>query len=71
MYINGEWVSAKSGTTFEVFNPANGETIGQVPDGGREDAVLAIQAAGAKPSKPGPSPPPTNGPAIYMMPTGS
>ena len=46
MYINGEWLSAKNGTTFEVFNPANGETIGQVPDGGREDAALAIQVAG-------------------------
>jgi succinate-semialdehyde dehydrogenase/glutarate-semialdehyde dehydrogenase len=46
MYINGEWVPAKSGKLFEVFNPANGEMIGQVPDGGREDAVLAIRAAG-------------------------
>ena len=46
MYISGEWLSAKSGRMFDVFNPANGETIGQVPDGGREDAALAIRAAG-------------------------
>lgn len=46
MYINGEWVSAQSGKMFDVFNPANGETIGQVPDGGQADAALAIQAAG-------------------------
>ena len=46
MYINAEWVPAKSGKSFDVFNPANGEMIGQVPDGGREDAVLAIRAAG-------------------------
>jgi succinate-semialdehyde dehydrogenase / glutarate-semialdehyde dehydrogenase len=45
MYINGEWVTAKSGKLFDVFNPADGEKIGQVPDGGREDAALAIQAA--------------------------
>jgi succinate-semialdehyde dehydrogenase/glutarate-semialdehyde dehydrogenase len=46
MYINGEWIPAKSGKMFDVFNPADGEPIGQVPDGGREDAALAIQAAG-------------------------
>ena len=46
MYINGEWVSAKSGKVFDVSNPADGETIGQVPDGGQADAALAIQAAG-------------------------
>ena len=46
MYINGKWLSAKDGRTFDVFNPADGESIGQVPDGGREDTVLAIQSAG-------------------------
>jgi len=46
MYIDGEWVAAQSGKMFDVFNPANGEVIGQAPDGGREDAALAIQAAG-------------------------
>jgi succinate-semialdehyde dehydrogenase/glutarate-semialdehyde dehydrogenase len=45
MYINGKWLPAKSGDTFDVFNPADGECIGQVPDGGREDAELAIQSA--------------------------
>jgi hypothetical protein len=45
MYINGNWLSAKNECTFDVFNPANGEIIDQVPDGGREDAVLAIQSA--------------------------
>jgi len=46
MYINGEWTAAKSGKMFDVVNPANGETIGQAPDGGQADAALAIQAAG-------------------------
>ncbi len=45
MYINGKWLSAKYGRTFEVFNPADGERIGRVPDGGSEDAALAIQSA--------------------------
>jgi len=45
MYINGEWI--KSDKTFEVFNPANGAVIGSVPDGGREFAKSAIEAANA------------------------
>jgi succinate-semialdehyde dehydrogenase/glutarate-semialdehyde dehydrogenase len=45
MYINGKWLSAANGGMFDVFNPADGECIGQVPDGGREDAELAIQSA--------------------------
>ncbi len=47
MFINGEWVDARSGATFAVINPANGEHLGDVPDGAREDAELAITAADA------------------------
>jgi succinate-semialdehyde dehydrogenase/glutarate-semialdehyde dehydrogenase len=47
MFINGEWVDARSGATFAVTNPANGEHLGDVPDGAREDAELAIAAADA------------------------
>ncbi len=47
MFINGEWRGAESGRTFEVANPATGEKIADVPDGGREDARLAIAAADA------------------------
>ena len=47
MFINGEWVEAKSGQQFDVTNPANGEIIGAVPDGGAADAVVAIDAADA------------------------
>ncbi len=47
MYINGEWVGARSGATFEVTNPATGEVIGAVPDGAAEDAEDAIAAANA------------------------
>lgn len=45
MYINGEWVPAQSGKTFKSFNPLNGEQIADIPDGGKADTVLAIQAA--------------------------
>ena len=45
MFINGEFVDAQSGATFEVTNPATGESLGQVPDGGAADAEAAIAAA--------------------------
>jgi len=47
MFINGEWVDAISGATFAVTNPATGEEIGRVPDGGADDARAAIAAADA------------------------
>ena len=47
MYINGEWVDATSGRTFEVTNPATGEVIGTMPDGEASDAEAAIAAADA------------------------
>ena len=45
MYIDGEWAAATGGATFEVLNPATGEKIADVPDGGRDDARRAIEAA--------------------------
>ncbi len=45
MYINGQWLSRE--LTFPVFNPANGEQIGEVADGSRDDARDAIDAAAA------------------------
>jgi len=42
-YIGGEWRGGKK--TIAVTNPANGETVGHVPDLGREDAKAAIAAA--------------------------
>src|SRR3989304_6033478 len=45
MYINGKWVEAKSGKTFKVITPAAGETVAELPDGGAEDARLAINTA--------------------------
>lgn len=45
MYINGEWVGADAGKTFEVFNPANGKTLDNVADGGPEETRRAIELA--------------------------
>ncbi len=45
MFIDGKWVKAESGKTFGVINPANNNIIGQVEDGGAEDALSAINAA--------------------------
>ena len=44
-FVNGEWLMAKSGKTFDVSNPATGEVIGAVPDMDREDVRKAIDAA--------------------------
>ncbi len=45
MFIDGKWVGAKSGETFEVDNPATEEIIARVPLGTKEDARHAIEAA--------------------------
>lgn len=45
MYINGEWVNANGGSTFDVFNPSNGDKIGEVANGDRKDAQKAIDSA--------------------------
>jgi succinate-semialdehyde dehydrogenase/glutarate-semialdehyde dehydrogenase len=44
-YVNGQWVSAASGKTFEVTNPATGETMAAVADMSRDDVRKAIEAA--------------------------
>lgn len=44
-YINGEWVSAKSGETTDVINPANGQAYLKAPLSGAVDVDLAYKAA--------------------------
>ncbi len=45
-FINGKWVDAKSGETFENRNPANwNELIGTFPKSGKEDVDEAVKAA--------------------------
>jgi betaine-aldehyde dehydrogenase len=45
MLIDGEWVEARSGRTFEVMNPATAEPMATVPDAGAEDVDRAVKAA--------------------------
>src|SRR3954454_20392193 len=45
MLIDGQWVDATSGHSFEVKNPATGEAIDTVPQAGPEDVSRAIEAA--------------------------
>ncbi len=52
MLVNGQWVDAKSGKTFAVWNPATEEQIGTVPEAGPEDLDLAV--AGARAALEGP-----------------
>jgi len=47
MYINGEWVKAASGTTFDDCNPFTGEVFAKVARANKEDTKRAIDAAAA------------------------
>lgn len=45
-YINGEWTD-KGNDTIKVMNPATGEQVGTVPNGGEAEATAAVEAAAA------------------------
>ncbi|MGD9532019.1 MAG: NAD-dependent succinate-semialdehyde dehydrogenase, partial [Pseudonocardia sp.] len=45
LYVDGRWEDADSGAVFEVLNPATGEVLTTVADGGRSDMARAIDAA--------------------------
>src|SRR5260370_24314648 len=45
MLIDGEWVPARSGKTFEVRNPATDEVLARVPEAAAEDVDRAVKAA--------------------------
>ncbi len=45
MLINDEWVDATSGRQLDVYNPATGEVIAQVPAADYEDIDRAVKAA--------------------------
>jgi phenylacetaldehyde dehydrogenase len=47
LFINGKWIAAASGKTFEVKDPATGATIARVAEGDKADIDLAVQAARA------------------------
>ena len=44
-YVNGEFVTAISGKTFEVHDPATGKLVGTCPEMDSEDVLEAVAAA--------------------------
>lgn len=46
-YINGQWLDADSGDTFDVTNPAGGEVVAAVARVGTAETRRAIEAANA------------------------
>src|ERR1700678_1436131 len=45
MLIDGKWVEAASGKTFDSINPATGDVLAAVAEGDAEDISRAVQAA--------------------------
>jgi hypothetical protein len=45
MLINGQWVEAASGKTFDSINPSTGETLATAAEGDAEDINRAVVAA--------------------------
>ena len=45
MCIDGQWVDALSGKTFQSLNPALAEAWAELPDAGEDDVERAVQAA--------------------------
>lgn len=45
LLINGELQEAVSGRAFHSINPATGELVSEIPEGGEEDIDLAVKAA--------------------------
>jgi len=46
-YVDGRWVDADDGTTFQIIDPATGEAIAAVPRMGAAETRRAIEAAEA------------------------
>ena len=45
LFIDGKWVEAVSGKTFETINPSTGQVLGSVAEGDAEDVNRAVEAA--------------------------
>ena len=45
IWLSNSSVNAHSGKTFEVKDPATGDVLTSVADGGREDALAALDEA--------------------------
>ncbi len=67
-YINGEWVNAVQGNTFESRNPAdNREILGTIPDSDHVDVDHAVNAARAAFRSWSLTPAPKRGEVLYRV----
>ena len=48
LFINNEWVYPLDGTCFGPLNPATGEVIASVAQGGAADIDLAVKRLGTR-----------------------
>ncbi len=46
-FIDGQWTNADDNSTFEVSNPANGDIVAAVANGGAAETTRAVLAADA------------------------
>ncbi|HWS33370.1 MAG TPA: NAD-dependent succinate-semialdehyde dehydrogenase [Actinoplanes sp.] len=47
LFIAGKWTAASSRERFDVIDPATGDVIAEVANGGEADAIAAVEAAAA------------------------
>ena len=66
-YIDGQWVAARSGKTFNNENPATGEVLGTFPDSRAEDVAAAAAAAARALPKWKATPAPKRGEILYRV----
>ena len=45
LFIDGQWVDAASGKTFETPDPSTGDTLAHIAEGDAEDIERAVRAA--------------------------
>lgn len=45
LFINGEWVTSKSGETIDIISPSTEEVVARVQNGTAEEAIIALKAA--------------------------
>ncbi len=45
LFVDGAWTDAAGSKTFPVFDPATGDVLAEIADGGPADAVRALDAA--------------------------
>ena len=65
-FINGEWVTSKTGATFNDINPADkSEIVGVFPKSGTEDINTAVDAAASAFDKWRKTPAPARAEIIY------